>query len=70
MQFIFAKTPKTAAPLQISGYAPGYNTSEFLGFVLKIFIIPPPKFSGSATAINVPIIKVLRNAIFRISSNH
>ena len=25
-------TPKTAAPLRISGYAPGYNTSEFLRF--------------------------------------
>ena len=26
------QTPKTAAPLRISGYAPGYNTSEFLRF--------------------------------------
>ena len=26
------QTPKTAAPLQISDYAPGYNTSEFLRF--------------------------------------
>ena len=26
------KTPKTAAPLQISDYTPGYNTSEFLRF--------------------------------------
>ena len=27
-----AQTPKTAAPLRISGYAPGYNTSKFLRF--------------------------------------
>ena len=26
------QTPKTAAPLRISGYAPGYKTSEFLRF--------------------------------------
>ena len=26
------QTPKTAVPLQISGYAPGYNTSDFLRF--------------------------------------
>ena len=26
------QTPKTADPLQISGYTPGYNTSEFLRF--------------------------------------
>ena len=46
-----AQTPKTVALLRISGCAPDYNTSEFLRFVLKIFIIPsPPKFSGSATA--------------------
>ena len=26
------QTPKTAAPLRISGYAAGYSTSEFLRF--------------------------------------
>ena len=26
------QTPKTAVPLRISGYTPGYNTSEFLSF--------------------------------------
>ena len=26
------KTSKTAAPLRISGYAPGYKTSEYLRF--------------------------------------
>ena len=28
----FLSAPKTAAPLRISGYAPGYNSSEFLRF--------------------------------------
>ena len=32
MQNFEAQTPKTAAPLRIFGYAPGYNTSEFLRF--------------------------------------
>ena len=42
--------PKTAAPLRISGYASGYNTSEFLRFCDKKFLSSsPPKFSGSAT---------------------
>ena len=27
-----SQTPKTAAPLRISGCAPGYNTPEFLRF--------------------------------------
>ena len=35
------QTPRTAAPLRISGYLQLYNTYEFWGFVLKIFIIPP-----------------------------
>ena len=31
-KFLSAQTPETAVPLRISGYAPGYNTSEFLRF--------------------------------------
>ena len=43
------RPPKTAPPLRISGYVPGYNTSEFLRFCAKNFYrSPPPKFSGSA----------------------
>ena len=34
-------------PLQI--FQRSLANPNFLGFVLKIFIIPPPKFSGSAT---------------------
>ena len=45
------QTPKTAAPLRISGYAPGLqNIRIFEVLSLKFLSSPPTKFSGSATA--------------------